>query len=48
MISCTDGGYLKVFDFFKLCDNTNVHDINMREKEETDVSRGELKPNYFD
>ena len=23
-----------MFDCFKLCDNTNVHDINMREKEE--------------
>ena len=33
--------HLKVFDCFKLCDITNVYDINMREKEETDVSKGE-------
>ena len=25
-----------MFDCFKLCDITNVNDINMREKEETD------------
>ena len=33
--------HLKVFDCFKLCDNTNFYDINKREKEETDVSKGE-------